>query len=380
MTFLFFLFVFFSDSTRWTSWPLIVGFVFNAVLLLSSKPVVNRSLVVRFIHALVSGTCAGLYIGGSFIPFASTHPSLFVSYSLAGFLFFFNLFFVLYPMQQSGKILRVTVVLFVLWQQAIILMQDRFFDHIPGGRGKALALDARTVVNNVGLICHLLLAILINQLITQTARVSTSSSSSASSSSSLQPRPPVKGKRILSAIHNPARDPTDLALGTAGNVSTLCAVLAVKLAYEALSPGNHYLPFVIAPLFLFLNPGTLIKFRLTSRTRYFPMVAVLFGSSFLLSVLDFADLYRSSGSVFLLGKNLLLLMIPAPSLFFFALYMATLSAQDGFLWSNLTPINLAPLALSDLFSVQITAVLAIAAAVTRYLIAERIRKASLQHI
>lgn len=151
--------------------------------------------------------------------------------------------------------------------------------------------------------------------------------------------------------------------------------------YESVATRGYFLPFAVAPVFLLLNPGTFLQFRLTSKTRYFPMITVLFVLAIFLSLSDFLTLWRSPDSYhFTVWKNLLFLVIPLPSLYYFWKYMGDFVFQGGYLWYNLTPMNLAPLTMANLPSVQITAALALTGAVVRYIVSERLRKESMQHL
>ena len=93
---------------RWTSWPFIAGFLANALLLiLGSKATMARPFW-RLFQVTASATCAALFIGGTFIPFSSTFPPLYLGYSVAAFLFFLNLSFLLLPVGATPKILCLT--------------------------------------------------------------------------------------------------------------------------------------------------------------------------------------------------------------------------------------------------------------------------------
>jgi len=250
--------------------------------------------------------------------------------------------------------------------------------------------EAQLVLECVSLVCNFLVAFLVNQLVIQQQQQQQqqqqgggqqgSQAGSPLATSPLRQQTPLKGKRILSAISHPGRAAPNRALGFAGNVATVCAAWSARAMFVNLSLATTSLPFLVAPFFLFLNPGYLFKLKTATRSRYLPMALVLFGYAVAISLADVHSLWLVEGTRFQLLKNALFALLPLPSLLFFAKFLNDSVAQDGFLWFNLTPINLVSLTLTDLFSIRLTSLLALGCSLARYLVAERVRRESLRQI
>jgi len=348
---------------KWTIWPVIIGIIFNLGLLLPTPALPLRNKFWRFLHIIFTAICLSLYIGGALIPFSPLSPLLMLAYIISSALFvaFFSYF--TWPVPGCFVTLRRLNYFFILSYGILLFMERSVFSAIPL-MGKEIVIEAHYATTQIYCLCHFLMALFINQYLSQEEKPAT-------------PKP----KKILSAmVKEQAFGGPFLLLGSVGNLSvifTFTSALYLCISYfETVMTGL----LVISPIWLLLNPDTYLFKWLNSQNRYFPLALVLSVGYTFLSFIDLYNLWFEEVSWFYFSKNLFLSCVSLPSLYYIVKYLGDFHVQDNFLWYNLSPINLLSILFCDLLSGQLLALFAVSGAILRYVVSERIRKASLRYL
>jgi hypothetical protein len=371
-------------------WP--VWLLFGAIALLIVS-VAFQWLYMRFVLGVVLGTCVGLYVCATYVPQANV-----LQYVLFGGMFNCVAQFLLFSYWPAPSpttnfyVFSATYAGFVLLEPVTFVYHTTLYGYAPRRQGKDLLVQSRVTLLAIAAALNFLVALCVKLMTSTTdlgVKDTRTAASSASSFRGVQKR--GFGVRTHRSSFLYASDPEMLCihLGNVATCMTLVHALVLNLVYLDTGGSGETCILFLAPILLLLNQDTGLLQGLTDERRYFPIIAVTcaflaFSAVNQIALHPFLEYMHwvpsstasaagaaaafhfgsGSGAGFVFSwmsllKNAVLLAATLPALWHFITFLWLQRNVGDFPLIFVLPINILPLALADLFSIQLLAVIAV---------------------